>query len=310
MIVCCGEALIDMIPQRYKGKDMLRPIEGGAIYNTSLALGRLDCPAALFSGISNDAFGAQLIDKLTASHVETRFIARTDRLTTLAFVSLANGHASYRFYDENSAGRMLSTDDLPALPEDVCALYFGGISLINNPAANAYLSLAQREAGKRVIVFDPNIRPDFIHDKAEYKTRIDSFFAIADIIKMSDEDLEWFDSTPGNLTEKFQRLGRDDTALRILTKGGDGAMGILANGDVCSVSAQRVEVVDTVGAGDTFNAGVMAYLHEEGLLTKTTINQLCKESTSHALRYGAAVAAVTVQHAGAEAPWRENVTFE
>lgn len=310
MIVCCGEALIDMIPQRYKGKDMLRPVEGGAIYNTALAVGRLGCASALFSGISNDAFGQQLIQKLHDSHVDTSHIARSERLTTLAFVNLVNGHANYTFYDDNSAGRMLSIDDLPTLPDDVSAMYFGGISLINNPAADAYLALAQREAAKRVIVFDPNIRPDFIADRASYRKRIDAFFEIADIIKMSDEDLEWFDSDPGNLTAKFQRLGRPDTALRILTKGGDGAMGILSNGDVCSVSAKRVEVVDTVGAGDTFNAGVMAYLHEQGLLNKAHIGELCKENTTQALRYGATVAAVTVQHAGAEAPWKEDIQFD
>jgi fructokinase len=310
MIVCCGEALIDMIPQRYKGKDMLRPVEGGAIYNTSLALGRLGSQCALFSGISNDAFGHQLLNKLQASGVDTSLIARSDRLTTLAFVHLANGHASYTFYDENSAGRMLSSGDLPDFDDNICALYFGGISLINNPAADTYLSLAQREADKRVIVFDPNIRPDFITDPKDYRQRMDAFLEIADIIKMSDEDLEWFDPSPGNLTAKFQRVGRADTALRILTKGGDGAMGILSNGDVCSVSAKRVEVVDTVGAGDTFNAGVMAYLQEQGLLTKSSIGKLCKEDTSQALRYGAAAAAVTVQHAGAESPWKDDLQFD
>jgi len=310
MIVCCGEALIDMIPQRYKGKDMLRPVEGGGIYNTSLALGRLECPTALFSGISNDAFGEQLIAKLEQSHVDTQYIARSDRLTTLALVNLINGHANYTFYDTESAGRMLSLQDLPDFHDDVNVLYFGGISLINNPAADAYLALAQRESEKRVIVFDPNIRPDFIDDREDYLARIHAFFAIADIIKMSDEDLEWFDSKPGNLTSKFQSLGREDTALRILTKGGDGAMGILSDGTICSVSAKRVDVVDTVGAGDTFNAGVMAYLQEHGLLTKTTLNQLCKENTTHALRYGAAVAAVTVQHAGAEAPWKSDIQFD
>lgn len=310
MIVCCGEALIDMIPQRYKGKDMLRPVEGGAIYNTSLALGRLGCSCALFSGISNDAFGDQLIRKLHASGVDTSLIARSDRLTTLAFVNLVNGHASYTFYDDNSAGRMLSDNDSPTLSHEVSALYFGGISLINNPAADTYLAIAQREAEKRVIVFDPNIRPDFIANDKDYRARIEAFFDIADIIKMSDEDLEWFDNTPGNLTAKFLRIGRPDTALRILTKGGDGAMGILPNGDICSVSAKRVEVVDTVGAGDTFNAGVMAYLHEQGLLNKNRIGQLSKENTTQALRYGAAVAAVTVQHAGAEAPWKDDIPLD
>ena len=167
MILCCGEALIDMLPRTSTaGEPAFSPYAGGAVFNTAIALGRLGVPAGFFSGLSSDLFGIQLKEALAASHVDTAYAHVSPRPTTLAFVRLKDGQATYTFYDENTAGRMLTVDDLPVLGDDVEAMLFGAISLISEPAGSAYEALMARERQGRVMMLDPNIRPNFIPDKA------------------------------------------------------------------------------------------------------------------------------------------------
>ena len=131
MILSCGEALIDMLPRVTTGDEpAFAPYPGGAVFNTAIALGRLGAPSAFLSGLSTDLFGRMLTDALEASRVDTALAIRSDRPTTLAFVTLTNGQASYAFYDENTAGRMIAEADLPTLPETVEALFFGGLFLM------------------------------------------------------------------------------------------------------------------------------------------------------------------------------------
>ena len=308
MILCCGEALIDMIPNPTKaGRDGYVPHSGGAIFNTAIALGRLGVRAGMFTGLSNDLFGQQLADTLHASRVDTSLVNRSDRPTTLAFVQLTDGHATYFFYDENTAGRMLTEADLPDLNHEVTALYFGGISLCSEPAADAYAALAERETGNRVIMLDPNIRPGFIQDAELYRARLSRMINVSDIIKVSDEDLSWIYPGAESLAEKLENLRAAGASMVILTRGSQGATAVLASGQEVEVPVERVEVVDTVGAGDTFNAGVMAQLSDEGLLTRPALSVLTSEQAKAALAFGAKVAAVTVSRAGANPPWREEL---
>jgi fructokinase len=165
MIVCCGEALIDMLPRETAaGEDAFVPHAGGSVFNSALALGRLGVPASFFSGLSDDLFGLQLQDALRSSRVNLGYAKISARPTTLAFVTLKEGQASYFFYDENTAGRMLTEADLPKLAEDVEALLFGGISLATEPCGSTYETLMLRESATRVTMLDPNIRPAFIRD--------------------------------------------------------------------------------------------------------------------------------------------------
>ena len=144
------------------GQDGYVPHVGGAVFNTAIALGRLDAQTGMLTGLSTDLFGQQLLASLHANHVDTSLLVASDRPTTLAFVQLTDGHASYTFYDENSAGRMLDRADMPMLPDEVSTLYFSGISLVFEPGAEAYAALLKREAAARVVMLDPNIRPGFI----------------------------------------------------------------------------------------------------------------------------------------------------
>ena len=124
MILCCGESLIDMIPeQTSKGTSGFVPYPGGAIFNTAIGIGRLECPVGLMSGISTDIFGQQLMSELSASNVDTSNVILSDRPTTLAFVQLTDGQASYLFYDENSAGRMIAVKDMPHELKSITAFF-------------------------------------------------------------------------------------------------------------------------------------------------------------------------------------------
>lgn len=306
MILCCGEALIDMLPRETAaGEPAFAPYAGGAVFNSAIALGRLGIPTEFFSGLSSDLFGQQVRAVLASSGVGSRYADISARPTTLAFVRLVDGHATYTFYDENTAGRMLTEADLPALDADIGAMLFGAISLIPEPCGSAYEALMKREHRARVIMLDPNIRPGFIADKDRHMARMRRMMADADIVKLSDDDLAWFGET-GSHADIAARWLQAGPKLVIVTGGAKGAEGYTARHRI-SVAAQKVAVVDTVGAGDTFNAGVLASLHEQGLLTKAALGELSEAAIHAALTLGASAAAVTVSRAGANPPWRHEL---
>ncbi|MEL6681697.1 MAG: carbohydrate kinase [Pseudomonadota bacterium] len=297
MILCCGEALIDMLPrQTADGVDGFVPHAGGSVFNTAIALGRLGAPVEFFSGLSSDLFGEILRAELRASGVDSRPAAISNRPTTLAFVTLTDGHASYAFYDENTAGRMLAVEDLPHVTSD--ALFFGGISLVVEPCGAAYEALMLREAASRVTMIDPNIRPDYVTDEATYRARLTRMLGSADIIKTSDEDLEWITGT----TDAEALLQDTGACIILLTRGADGVSVMTKRGSF-DVPAEKAKVVDTVGAGDTFSAGFLASLDRQGLLTKADISTATDAQLGQAAGYGAKVAAITVSRAGANPPW-------
>jgi fructokinase len=302
MILSCGEALIDMLPRTTTaGEAAFAPYAGGAVFNTAIALGRLGAPSGFLSGLSTDLMGQILIDTLAASHVDTSLAIRSGRPTTLAFVKLVAGQATYAFYDENTAGRMIAVADLPTLPASVQAMFFGGISLVNDPAASTYEALQAREAPTRLTMMDPNIRPGFITDPQAYRARIARMIMRADIVKLSDEDLHWL-SGPGDILPLARAMIATGPKVVFITQGADGARAITASQDRHAPS-RKVVVADTVGAGDTFNAGILAALHAGGSLAKAAVADLPHAVLDAALDLGTRAAAVTVSRAGANPPW-------
>lgn len=308
MLLCAGEALIDMLPRRTeRGEAGFAPYPGGSVLNTAVAAARLGLATGFFSGISTDLFGARLAAVLRAVGVDFRLAARSDRPTTLAFVTLAEGHASYAFYDENTAGRMLTEADLPDLPDDVAAVFLGGISLAVEPCAEAYAALADRAAPDRLVMLDPNIRPGFIADEPRFRARMDRMLAAADVVKISDEDMGWL-MGEGSVADRAAALLAKGPALVLVTEGAAGVTAFGAGAPV-HLPARRVEVVDTVGAGDTFNAGFLAGLAEAGALDKAAVREGLPPATlAAALELGVRAAAVTVGRAGANPPRREELT--
>jgi len=306
MILCCGEALIDMLPDSTKtGEAAFVPRTGGAVFNTAIALGRLGVETGFYSGLSQDFFGDMLRDALQNSHIDSTLATISNRPTTLAFVRLVDGQAQYRFYDENTAGRMLTPKNLPHLPDDIRALFFGGISLVSEPCGSAYEALMMREAG-RITMLDPNIRAGFVTDKAAYRARLDRMMAQADIVKLSDEDLRWLFGE-GDLQAMAQDVIAKGATIVFVTEGAKGAWAFSKTHHVF-VPAKAVKVVDTVGAGDTFNAGVLASLSEQGLLEKTALQSIGKSALTTALTYGNRAAAITVARAGANPPWKKELS--
>ncbi len=306
MIICCGEALIDMLPRESTlGESAFAPYAGGAIFNTAIALGRLGIPTGFFTGLSTDMFGDILRETLKASNVDFGPCATSDLHTTLAVVKLVNGSATYAFFDENTAGRMITEADLPALGDFCEALHFGAISLIPEPCGSTYEALMVREHEKRVISFDPNIRPGFIKDREAHKARMLRMAAMSDIVKFSDEDLDWFGEEGSHEALAAEWLKRGPK-LVVITKGADGADGYTSRGKV-TVAGEKVTVVDTVGAGDTFDAGILASLKLNNLLTKQAVANLSEAQLRDALTLGAKAAAVTVSRAGANPPFAHEI---
>lgn len=307
MILCCGEALIDMLPRSSTlGEQAFAPYAGGAVFNTAIALGRLGARTGFFSGISHDMFGTLLRQELETSKVDCRYLHISSRPTTLAFVQLNRGQASYTFYDENTAGRMLTEADLPALDNEVEAMLFGAISLISEPAGSAYEALMRREHGKRVMMLDPNIRPGFIPDREKHLARIEAMMEMADIVKLSDEDLAWF-GQPGTTEDFVEAWLTRGPALIVITHGARGATGYSRAGSV-TILPPPVDVVDTVGAGDTFNGGLLACLSEHGMLSRSALSGLSMSGLRSALEFATSAAAVTVSRAGANPPWRHEMS--
>ena len=297
MILCCGEALIDMLPRETnQGEAAFAPYPGGAVFNTSIGLARLGTQTQFLCGMSSDFLGDILRDALTASGVDHTPSPSLQAPCTVAFVKLVNGQATYAFYDENSAMRSMTV--APAVEAE--ALFFGGISLVGSGCGDTYETLMLREAPSRVTMIDPNIRPSFIQDVGAYRARIERMMAAADIVKLSDEDLHWFEGE-GSLADLARGLVTKGTKLVCITEGADGVTGYTATEEVF-VPSERAEVVDTVGAGDTFNAGLLAGLDRAGCLSKARIAALSEDDIRAALHLGVRAAAVTVSRAGANPP--------
>jgi fructokinase len=300
MILCCGEALIDMIPQPGAG---FVPHVGGAVLNTSVALGRLGVPTGLVTGLSSDPFGQLIEAALDQSHVSTAHAVRSDRNTTLAFVHLDKGQATYSFYDENTATRAITSADMPVLPDTAEAVFFGGISLCNPPVADSLLDLALAQPAGRVVMTDPNIRPGFVSDPAGYRARLTALLGRADVVKLSDDDIHWLIEGDATLHDKGRAVLDMGPKLLLLTQGSSGATALCANGTEVFVAATRVKMIDTVGAGDTFNAGALAALRAAGALTPGALGALDDATLTDMLTLATRAAAVTVSRAGANPPW-------
>lgn len=297
MILACGEALIDMLPREStKGEAAFAPYPGGAVFNTAIGLGRLGIETQFLCGMSSDFLGDILRDGLDAAGVDHSPSPKLVAPCTVAFVKLVDGQATYAFYDENSAMRTLTV--APAI--DANALFFGGISLVGDGCGDTFEALMLRETPARVTMIDPNIRPSFIRDVVAYRARIDRMMEAADIIKLSDEDLHWFEGE-GDLPDLARGLVAKGAKLVCITEGADGVTGYSAEHEVF-VPSERADVVDTVGAGDTFNAGLLAGLDRAGNLTKAKIAGLSAEDIRSALHLGVRAAAVTVSRAGANPP--------
>lgn len=313
MILVCGEALIDLfvgVPERAPGPRetfVLHPagVAGGSPFNVAIGLARLQAPSAFLGGLSGDGFGRFLRERLEAEEVYTGFAKASAWPTPLAIISTAaDGQPTYSFHAENCAEADLRPDDLPAVLDGVEAIALGSFSLILEPVGSTLLALAEREADKRVVSLDPNIRLGLIGDLAAWRTRFDRLVRTATIIKASEEDLlAGYGGSPPELAQAWQAGG---TPLVVLTQGADGATAFHASGTL-HVPAVPVQVVDTVGAGDTFHAALLSGLHRRGRLSRIEVAGLDRETLRAVVEEAAIAAAITCSRRGADLPTAEEL---
>ena len=307
-IVVAGEALIDLAPR----DGLLLPLPGGSPYNVAVGLGRLGARTHYLGGLSTDAFGDLMAERLLAEQVDLEFSPRLDAPTTLAVVHLdEHGRASYGFYLEATSAAALTTGDLPALP-DGAALHvsLGAIGLAHEPAGHCLGRLLADARGQRVTILDPNVRPvvfDQAGGVAAYAARMDEVVAGVDLVKVSDEDLLTLHADDTDPLEVARRWAAGGPALVVVTRGPDGATAVRAGRPDVEVPGEDVEVVDTVGAGDAFTAGLLAWLDEHDRLTRPALDALDDEAIAAALRFARRVAAITCTRAGADPPRRDQL---
>ena len=306
MIICAGESLIDMVS--FRGEAEYTPHVGGSNFNSSIALGRLGADSYYFGAISNDNYGELIENTLRHSNVKQDFIIKTNRPTTLAYADVIDGIAEYTFVDEHSAGRLLDTTSLKPFLDGVKkakALLVGGISLQAEPCGSSWQWLIEGVSGHLPIYFDANIRPDFIEDKQSFFDRFIELTSKVDIIKISDEDYRYLYGAQ-DFSEISKSWLNNGVKLVILTLGSDGAKVLYRDHEV-SVQSNKVDVLDTIAAGDTFNAGFLLSLDKQGLLDRESLNSIGKTQLKTALTFANKVASITVTKKGANPPWLEEL---
>jgi len=306
MILCHGEMLIDFIPTEARdGSPVYRPAVGGSPGNVALTLARLDVPTGFVGGLSTDFFGDEIARTLADNGVAMGYVARLERPTMLAFVNLDGEEPRYAFYDSEAAARHWRLEDMKRMAPEVNALHFGSLSLIRLPAANAFAEHMRREADRRIISFDPNIRASLVEDEADYRARLDAFFTHAHVIKLSGADLDWI--APGkDIAELAPGWLAAEARIVLFTQGSVGAT-IYTREATVSRAAKKVKVADTVGAGDSAMGGLLAALHGRKALDRERLEHLAESDLAEILDFALAVAAITCSRVGADPPTRAEV---
>jgi fructokinase len=299
LIVVCGEALIDIVPD---GDGPFRPMPGGGPFNTAIALARLDVPTSFLGRLSTDRFGCRLAERLAADGVDLSLASRGCEPTTLAVAEVdRDGLADYRFYFEATSAPNLLPAMLPSrLDESVTALHVGTLGLMLEPMASTLFDLVERESAHRLVMLDPNVRPAVLTDSGAYRARVRTLMAQSTVVKASDADLAWLFPALA-LEVAAEQILASGAGLVVVTLGAQGAFG-LGRGTYKRVTAPPVEVVDTIGAGDAFGAALLAWLHDHGAL-KTDLALEAADLES-ALEFACLVASLTCTRAGAEPPRR------
>ena len=309
MITVIGEALVDLVVSPDWGS---HAAPGGAPANVAVALARLGRDVSLRARLSGDGFGSMLREHLTRNGISPRDFVAASEQSTLAIATLSDdGQASYSFYRNGTADWAWRATDLGPLPDDVEALYVGSLAAALAPGAAYIESFTQlvRSAGKVVIIYDPNLRPTATPDRDAERLRVERQLRQVNVAKASAEDLAWLypDQPVRDVARRWQRIGPD---LVVVTLGGDGAFGMTRDGSELTVPPMPAEVVDTIGAGDAFSAGLIDAMAGEGLLGRDGLRGLAELDAARLARLltsASIVAALTVERAGADPPRKAEV---
>jgi fructokinase len=292
-----GEALFDLWLE--DGEVRGRP--GGGPFNTARTLGRLRRPVAYLGALSQDGFGRTLRQHLAHDGVAPDAIVDSALPSTLALADIGpGGNVRYGFWSDGTASASLHPDAaLAAIPDGIDVLHVGTLGLVFEPMAEALEAVVARLAPRALVVVDPNVRPAAITGEQAYRERLDRVLALATVVKVSDEDLAWL--YPGQAPEDAARgLLARGPGIVLLTRGADGAVVMTAGGERV-VAAPPVRVVDTIGAGDAFSGGFLAAWRP------AAGGGVDLEAAAEAAAYGALVASMTCERAGASPPTLDEV---
>jgi fructokinase len=307
MLLSCGDALIDFLPVKSAdGRDAIVPVAGGSCLNIAVGVARLGAPAGFVGGISTDLFGRMIADHASASLVELRYATRSDHQTTLAFVHTVGGEPQYAFYDEGTASRnwVYRHGSIPF--DEIEAIHLGSTTLANDKGAAQALAMVQ-DAGRSVTIsFDPNCRPKLVKHKTRYVDQMDAFAAAANIVRMSDVDFEFLYGG-SDFAGKAKSLIKAGASLVVVTRGTRGAQAWHREAGAVEVHAPTAEVVDTVGAGDSFQAALLFAMHAIGRIGSGSLAQTNADELLRALSFASICAAFTCGRTGADPPWQSDV---
>jgi fructokinase len=300
LILVAGEALLDLVVV----DGAVLPSPGGGPYNTARALGRLGASVGFLGRLSRDHFGNMLSEVLAESGVSLDYTSQGPEPSALAIAHRSeDGEADYSFY---LGGTTFGYASFAEPGADVRALCVGSLALALEPPASALEALVESERDNRLVFIDPNVRPEAMSDHDGYRARFDRCCRAAHIVKLSASDASWL----------LPEIGHEEVATRLLDLGAElvvvtlGAEGAIARtqGAAVRVTAQRVDVVDTIGAGDAFGAGLLVALEQREALVGGNLAGLAASDLEHVLRFASAVAALTCARPGAETPTRSEVS--
>lgn len=304
MFVVCGEALMDVFAVGETATGVaLDARVGGSPFNVAIGLARLGQPVAFLSSVSRDFLGDRLVRALDAEGVRTDTVRRLDSPTTLSLIGLdASGVPSYAFLGQGAADRQLDAAALDSLPASCAAIHVGSYATVIEPVASTLKQLIQREHDRRLIAYDPNVRRNVEPDLERWRAMLDWMLPRCHVLKISDEDLGLLH--PGTSPQAFvARAIEHGVGLAVVTRGGEGAVAATRSAHA-QAAAREVEVVDTVGAGDTFQAALLAWLAERGALGAAALRTLTERDLGAVLAFAADAAAITCSRRGADMPRR------
>jgi fructokinase len=311
-VLCGGEILLDFLSkdvgQGLADSILFEKRPGGSIFNVAVGLRRLGVPASLLTKLGGDEFSQGLMSVITEEKINTECLRRDPNLkTTLAFVALnEEGKPEFRFYRDHAADTGLTTSDIERIsPQDYSVYHFGSIALLEKPASDAYLELLGRFHEEKVLTsFDPNVRPSLIGDKTMFVQMFDRICGMVDIIKMSNDDLEYVTGL-ADVKDGLEMIRSMVDALVLITLGKNGAM-VSYKGACWRVPTfNSVKVTDTTGCGDSFMAAVIAGLLNNGGLARLSTPRLTDivtfanaAATIVGTRYGASNAMPRLREVG------------
>jgi fructokinase len=303
-MVVAGESLVDLIV----GVDAtVTAVPGGGPYNVARALARLGGSCAYLGTLSADRFGRTLRDGLTSAGVDDRLAPSTELPTTLAVAELdESGSAAYRFYTDGTSAPALDRDEAAAaLGLRPSAVYVGTLGLVLEPVAPSLEGLVDALPADALLVLDPNCRPAAITEPDAYAARLRRLLGRADVVKVSTEDLDYLATTDvGGTAAELLALGPG----AVLVTDGGRAVRVATGAGTHTVGVPSVDVVDTVGAGDGFVGGFLAWCARHGM-TRDRV-AATPAALVPAVEFAVTVAAITCQRAGADPPWAHELPGE